>query len=136
MIERIHNGEANAILCWKLNRLARNPIDGGQISWMLQEQIIKHIQSYSSEFKSTDNVIIMQVEFAQGTQYIIDLRLDTRRGMRRKAERGWYPSSWLVAGYRHNGREESADQIVPDANAAARSAVRIPGTRHLGRAAG
>ncbi len=31
MIERTHNGEANAILCWRLNRLARNPIDGGQI---------------------------------------------------------------------------------------------------------
>ena len=59
MIERIHCGEANAILCWKLNRLARNPIDGGQISWMLQQGLIKHIQTYSSEFKPTDNVIIM-----------------------------------------------------------------------------
>src|SRR5438034_15796 len=59
MIGRIHKGDANAILCWKLNRLARNPIDGGQISWMLQQAIIKHIQTYSSEFKPTDNVIIM-----------------------------------------------------------------------------
>ena len=44
MIERVHCGEANAILCWKLNRLARNPIDGGQISWMLQQGLIKHIR--------------------------------------------------------------------------------------------
>ena len=32
MIDRIKKGEANGILCWKLNRLARNPIDGGEIS--------------------------------------------------------------------------------------------------------
>ena len=37
MLERINRGEAQGIVCWKLNRLARNPIDGGQISWMLQQ---------------------------------------------------------------------------------------------------
>ena len=42
MLERIKNGEANGILCWKLNRLARNPIDGGTISWMLQEGLIQY----------------------------------------------------------------------------------------------
>ena len=44
MINRISQGEANGILTWKLNRLARNPVEGGQISWMLQNQMIKHIQ--------------------------------------------------------------------------------------------
>ena len=46
MIERINNGEAGGLLVWKLNRLARNPIDGGTINWMLQQKIIKHIQTY------------------------------------------------------------------------------------------
>src|SRR5215471_5216776 len=36
MMKRIQKGEAKGILCWKLDRLARNPIDGGQIIWMLQ----------------------------------------------------------------------------------------------------
>jgi DNA invertase Pin-like site-specific DNA recombinase len=45
MIERIHAGEANGILCWKINRLARNPVDGGQISWLLQTGVIQHIQT-------------------------------------------------------------------------------------------
>jgi site-specific DNA recombinase len=36
LLNSIKTGEADGILCWKLNRLARNPIDGGQISWMLQ----------------------------------------------------------------------------------------------------
>src|SRR3989344_6498885 len=36
MIERIYKGEAQGILCWKLDRLARNPVDCGDINWMLQ----------------------------------------------------------------------------------------------------
>ncbi|MEK7227330.1 MAG: recombinase family protein [Patescibacteria group bacterium] len=35
MVKRIQKGEVQGIICWKLDRLARNPVDGGQISWML-----------------------------------------------------------------------------------------------------
>jgi len=35
MIEDLNNGLANGIICWKLDRLARNPVDGGTINWML-----------------------------------------------------------------------------------------------------
>ena len=59
MIERIKKGEANGILCWKLNRLARNPIDGGNISWMLQEGLLQHIQTYGRGYSPNDNVIMM-----------------------------------------------------------------------------
>ena len=40
MLTRIQRGEADGILCWHVNRLARNPIDGGQIIWFLQNGII------------------------------------------------------------------------------------------------
>jgi len=32
MLARIERGEAQGIVCWKLDRLARNPVDGGQVS--------------------------------------------------------------------------------------------------------
>ncbi len=35
MIEFIKSGKANAILCWKIDRLSRNPVDEGLIKWML-----------------------------------------------------------------------------------------------------
>src|SRR3990167_3864474 len=35
ILERIENGEANGILCWQINRLSRNPIDSGKLSWLL-----------------------------------------------------------------------------------------------------
>ena len=101
MLMRISQGEATGILCWKLNRLARNPIDGGQISWMLQENVIEHIQTYGRDYKSDDNVLMMQVEFGMANQFIRDLRTDTKRGLRAKAERGWYPT-FATLGYMHN----------------------------------
>jgi len=32
MMQRLYNGEAAGVLCWKLDRLARNPVDGGAIN--------------------------------------------------------------------------------------------------------
>ena len=36
MLSRIQNGEAQGIVCWKIDRLSRNPVDSGKIQWMLQ----------------------------------------------------------------------------------------------------
>jgi len=101
MLERIKNGEANGILCWKLNRLARNPIDGGTISWMLQEGLIQYIQTYGRGYSPNDNVIMMSVEFGMANQFIRDLRVDTKRGLMAKAKRGWLPCGSPL-GYIHN----------------------------------
>lgn len=114
MLMRISSGEATGILCWKLNRLARNPIDGGNISWMLQENVIEHIQTYGRDYKSDDNVLMMQVEFGVANQFIRDLRTDTKRGLKAKAERGWYPA-WATIGYMHNPYKNKGDkEIVKD----------------------
>ena len=111
MLARIAQGEATGILCWKLNRLARNPIDGGQISWMLQENIIEHIQTYGRDYKSADNVLMMQVEFGMANQFIRDLRVDTKRGLKAKAERGWYPT-FATLGYMHNPYKHTGEKEI------------------------
>lgn len=102
MLQDIENGEADAILCWKLNRLARNPVDGGKISWMLQNNCIKHIQCFGRDYRPSDNVLMMQVELGMANQYVKDLSVDVKRGMRRKAERGWNPFPVLPLGYLHS----------------------------------
>ena len=43
IISDINNRKVNGIICWKLDRLARNPVDGGSISWMLQQGLIQSI---------------------------------------------------------------------------------------------
>jgi DNA invertase Pin-like site-specific DNA recombinase len=115
MIERIHEGEVQGIICWKLNRLARNPVDGGEISWLLQQSVIKHIQTYGRSYYSTDNVLMMSVEFGMANQFVKDLSVDTKRGMRAKAERGWCPGPTPV-GYQHNPiKKQGEKEILSDA---------------------
>jgi DNA invertase Pin-like site-specific DNA recombinase len=98
MIERIRKGEANGLIVWKLNRLARNPVDGGTISWMLQERVIKHIQTFGRGYYPEDNVIVMAVELGMANQYVRDLSVDTKRGIRERVERG-YPNGFAPIGF-------------------------------------
>lgn len=113
MIARLNAGEADGILCWKINRLARNPVDGGQISWMLQQSVITHIQTYSRDYRPSDNVIMMAVELGMANQFVNDLSTDVKRGMRQKAERGWNPQRSLPIGYKHyKGYEKGEVEIV------------------------
>src|SRR5262249_23767488 len=49
MLRRLELGEAQGVLCWKLDRLARNPIDGGNVIWAITEgrlEIITPSQEY------------------------------------------------------------------------------------------
>ena len=89
MIKRIENGEADGILCWHLNRLTRNPIDSGKLSWLLQQRIIKSIQTIERQYLPDDNVLLFNVETGQANQYILDLSRDTKRGMLKKLNAGW-----------------------------------------------
>ncbi len=89
MIQRIENGDANGILCWQINRLSRNPIDSGKISWLLQQGILKSIQTIDRQYLPEDNVLLFNVESGVANQFILDLSKNTKRGMISKLEKGW-----------------------------------------------
>lgn len=89
MIQRIENGDANGILCWQINRLSRNPIDSGKLSWLLQQSILKSIQTIDRQYLPEDNVLIFSVESGVANQFILDLSKNTKRGMISKLEKGW-----------------------------------------------
>lgn len=101
MLNKIHGGVASGILCWKLDRLARNPVDGGTISWMIQKGAIKHIQTYGRGYYPTDNVLMMSVEFGMANQFVRDLSEGVKRGLRAKCSTGWRPGVSPI-GYVHD----------------------------------
>ena len=114
LITRIHNSEAQGIICWKLDRLARNPVDSGNINWMLQQGMIKHIKTHERSYYPTDNVLMMSVEFGMANQFIRDLSQNSKRGLRAKAERGWYPT-FATLGYMHNPLKRKGEkEIIKD----------------------
>jgi site-specific DNA recombinase len=89
MIERIENEEADGILCWQINRLSRNPIDSGKISWLLQQGVLKSIQTIDRQYLPDDNVLLFSVESGAANQYILDLSKNTKRGLQSKLDKGW-----------------------------------------------
>ncbi|MFA5993850.1 MAG: recombinase family protein [Parcubacteria group bacterium] len=111
MIKRIKKGEANGIVCWKLNRLARNPVDGGEISWMLQQGIIQHVLTFGRSYYPSDNVLMMAVELGMANQFIRDLSVDTKRGLRLKAEKGWCPNMSAL-GYTYNPNKIKGEKEI------------------------
>lgn len=114
MLERIYKGEANGIICWKLDRLARNPVDGGQISWMLQQSAIAQIVTFGRTYYPTDNVLMMQVELGMANQYIRDLSVNVKRGLAKKVREGWLPSMCPVGYMSTPDREKGFKTIMKD----------------------
>jgi len=92
LIGRIERGEANGILAWKLDRLARNFDDGGKIIGLLQRGVIREIRTFEKTYLPTDNVLTIAVELGMANQYVRDLSTNIRRGIREKIRRGIYSS--------------------------------------------
>ncbi|GMU74246.1 MAG: recombinase [Candidatus Campbellbacteria bacterium] len=106
MMGLLSNGKADGILCWKLDRLARNPMDGGSVSWLLQQNTIKHIKTFERDYYPTDNVLMMAVELGMANQYVRDLSTNVKRGNRAKLERGEWPNR-APYGYLNNPSTKS-----------------------------
>ena len=124
MLERIYKGEANGILCWKLDRLARNPVDGGNISWALQQGTIQQIKTFGKDYFSNDNVLMMSVELGMANQFVRDLSVNVKRGLKNKAQQGWRPAGAPIGYINTPDKEQGLKTIAIDP-------VRFDTTRRL-----
>ena len=110
MIEMIQKGQADGILCWKMDRLARNAVDEGTIKYLLQKGIIRNVKSTDRDWYPDDNVLLASVEFGVATQYSRDLSKHIKRGLRARLESGVRPSiaplGYKNSKYHEKGKEE------------------------------
>ena len=90
LMRRVHRGHVTGILCWKMDRLARNPYDAGLVLQAQADGKLKQIIT-SDGVKSTDSNdrLLGTFEFAMATKFIDDLRANTTRGIRERHSRGW-----------------------------------------------
>ncbi len=79
------------IICWRLNRLFRNPVDEGKIRWLLQSGKINAIVTPHKKYQEIDSDFTMAVEGAQAQRFISDLKKDTARGLQSKLSKGMAP---------------------------------------------
>ena len=114
MIQRLYRGEAAGIICWKLDRLARNPVDGGSIIWAIKQQGIRVMTPAQSYTREDDNIILMYIEFGMAQKYVDDLSKNVKRGLKTKIENGWFPGV-APAGYLNDTNKlTGANTLIKD----------------------
>ena len=93
MITRIENGEANGILAWHPDRLARNSVDGGRVIYLVDTSAITSLRFPTFWFEPTpQGKFMLQVAFGQSKYYSDNLVENINRGIRQKLRRG----EWLT----------------------------------------
>jgi site-specific DNA recombinase len=114
MMELIAQGKVQGIVSWKLNRLARNPVDGGLIIWQLQQGIIKHVRTSDGDYYPESDMLMLYIHFGMANQFSLNLSKDVTRGMLSKARSGRRPGS-APLGYLNSKVNNKGDQdILPD----------------------
>ena len=107
MLTRIQNGEANGVLAWHPDRLARNSVDGGQLIYLLDQRKLADLKFQTFWFENTSQgKFMLNIAFGQSKYYVDNLSENTKRGLRQKVRRGEYPSN-APFGYYNDKRDKT-----------------------------
>ncbi len=113
MMARIERGEAEGIIAWAPDRLARNSIDGGRIIFSLDCGAIKDLKFCTYTFENnSQGKFMLQIMFGQSKYYSDALSENVKRGVRTKIENGWWPTI-APLGYLNNKATKTIE-VDPD----------------------
>ncbi|MEK7616759.1 MAG: recombinase family protein [Patescibacteria group bacterium] len=114
MIDRLEKGEADGIVAWHPDRLARNSVDGGKIIYFVDIGKIKNLKFPQHWFENTpQGKFSLNMAFCQSKYFVDSLSENTKRGLRQKALRGEFPS-WAPVGYLNVMTKDRRKTIVVD----------------------
>jgi len=89
MLDRVEKGEAQGILAWHPDRLARNAVDAGRVVYLLDRNILVDLKFPTFWFQNTpQGLFMLSIAFGQSKYYVDSLSENTKRGLRQKVRRG------------------------------------------------
>lgn len=92
LMKRVKRGSIDGIVCWKLDRLARNPIEDGQIRYFLQTRKLLLIATPQQCYRPEDSTLPLVFELGYANQFSIDLSQNIKRGNKSKTKNGGWCS--------------------------------------------
>lgn len=111
LLAAIERGEADGIVAWHPDRLARNSVDGGRLIYLLDQKVLKDLKFATFSFEnSSQGKLMLSVLFGFSKYYVDSLSENVKRGNRAKLELGWRPNC-APAGYRN---DYATKTIIPD----------------------
>ena len=111
MMKHVDNGDVDGIICWKLDRLARNSVDCGKIIWAIKQNEINIVTPSQTFNQANENSILMYVEFGMAQKFVDDLSKSSKRGLKEKAEQGWLPSG-AKPGYMNDRLADKGNKTI------------------------
>ncbi|MBU0504220.1 MAG: recombinase family protein [Candidatus Omnitrophica bacterium] len=113
LVRRLERGEANALLSWHPDRLARNSMDGGKIIYLTDTGKLMDLRFPTYRFDNTaQGKFMLSIIFGQSKYFIDNLSENVKRGFRQKLRRGEYPG-FAPLGYKNNTANHTIE-IVPE----------------------
>ena len=92
MLEALRKGEAQGIISWNPDRLARNSKDGGEIIYLIDQGLIRDLKFPTYLYDdSPHGKFNLSLAFGFSKLFVDNLSLNVKRGLREKIRRGEYP---------------------------------------------
>jgi len=111
MLKRIEEGDAEGVIAWHPDRLARNSIDGGRVIYLLDTKRLKDLRFATFSFENnSQGKFMLSIIFGYSKYYVDSLSENVRRGNRTKLQHGWLPGKAPI-GYLN---DKEAKTIIPD----------------------
>lgn len=109
MIRILEAGKADVIVCWRINRLARNGKEAGMIINLVDNKnlvIVSEIGVYDK-----NNSAMIWIEMMQATEFSKSLSKDVKRGLDTKARMG-HASHKAYLGYRNTPEKIKGEKSI------------------------
>lgn len=111
MMRRLEAGEAQGMIAWHPDRLARNSIDGGRIIYLLDTGVLHDLKFATFTFENTpQGKFMLSIAFGYSKYYSDSLSENVSRGLRTKFENGW-KTGLAPVGYLN---DQTTHTIIPD----------------------
>ena len=93
MMEMVHEDKIDGIVAWHPDRLSRNEIDAGNITYALRSGVLKDLKFASYDFTiSPEGIQQLQNSLSSSQYYSAKLGVDVKRGLKDKLKMGRMPS--------------------------------------------
>jgi site-specific DNA recombinase len=114
MVASIEKNEAEGILAWHPDRLARNSIDGGRIIYLVDTGKITTLKFPTFWFDPTpQGKFMLSIAFGQSKYYVDNLSENIKRGKRNKVKDGIWPQMSPLGYINEGGKIVVDENIAP-----------------------
>ena len=115
LVKRLEKGEAQGIVSWNPDRLARNSVDGGKIIYLLDTGELQSLKFPTHWFENTpQGRFMLSIAFGQAKYYVDNLSQNVHRGLKYKIKQGVWPAR-APMGYRNDRNTKSIVVYEPEA---------------------